>query len=394
MRPEDFTADAPGQLVSTLEGHVAFAPDPLPPRLDLPPRALGVLAEAAAALGELKGIGRTLPNPHLLINPFKYREAVLSSRIEGTTADIEDLVLFEATAEIGPNRPDDVREVANYVAALEHGLSRLDHMPICNRLVRDVHGRLLQRVRGQDRRPGEFRQAQNAIAGYGMGVVETRFVPPPVHEMRQAMDALECYMGSRPLEPPFLVQLALIHYQFETIHPFMDGNGRMGRLLIPLLIQERGYLTQPLLYLSDYFDQHKEEYKDLLLAVSQRNQWSDWIEFFLRGVTDQSRDAVHRSDRLLDLWKRYRAEVQAPRTSTSLVRLVDLLFERPAVTIRVVSDTLEVTPKAAGDLVDRLVARGILREMTGRTYKRVFLATGIVDITMVPDAPVASYQEA
>ncbi len=174
----------------------------------------------------------------------------------------------------------------------------------------------------------------------------------------------------------------------------MDGNGRMGRLLIPLLIQERGYLTQPLLYLSDYFDQHKEEYKDLLLAVSQRNQWSDWIEFFLRGVTDQSRDAVHRSDRLLDLWKRYRAEVQAPRTSTSLVRLVDLLFERPAVTIRVVSDTLEVTPKAAGDLVDRLVARGILREMTGRTYKRVFLATGIVDITMVPDAPVASYQEA
>jgi Fic family protein len=390
MRREDFTSDAPGELVDTLEGHLAFVPDPLPPHLELPARALNLLAEASSALGELKGIGRTLPNPHLLINPFRFREAVLSSRIEGTTADLEDLVLYEATAEVAPNRPDDVREVANYVAALEYGVLLLEHMPVCNRLICEVHGLLLRDVRGRERRPGEFRQAQNAIAGYGMGVAEARFVPPPVYEMKQAMDALERYIGSRPAEPPFLVQLALIHYQFETIHPFMDGNGRMGRLLMPLLIQERGYLTQPLLYLSEYFDEHKEEYKDRMLAVSQANRWSDWIAFFLEGVIEQSREAVLRSDRLLALRERYRNEVQTPRASTSVVRLVDLLFERPAITVRVVADHLGVTSKAAGDLVDRLVARRILREVTGRSYNRVFLAAEILEATRGRDEPEQS----
>lgn len=388
MRREDFAPNAPGRLVTTLDGaYLAFVPDPLPPRIDLGPATQGLLAEAADALGELRGIGRTLPNPFLITRPFARREAVLSSRIEGTTAGVEDLVLYEAAAEVPADRPDDVREVANYLAALDRGLQLLDAMPICNRLICQVHDRLLQGVRGQERRPGEFRQMQNAIGARGTGAEGIRFVPPPVREMNEAMRDLERYVGSRPGSPPLLVQLALIHYQFETIHPFMDGNGRVGRLLIPLLLHERGHLTQPLLYLSAYFDRHKDGYKDHLLAVSQTGRWEEWVAFFLRGVAEESRDAVVISDRLLALRERYRDRVLLPRSSATLVRLVDLLFEYQAVTARFVSERLQVTPKTAYNLIDKLVEQEILLPPTAQSYNKVFLALEIVRTTM-PQEPI------
>ena len=379
MRVEDFAPNAPGRLVSTLDGLPAFVPDPLPPDLEWTSRTLGLLADAAGSLGELKGIGRTLPNPHLLIGPFLRREAVLSNRIEGTTTGIAQLALFEAAAGAIAEQAE-AREVLNYVFALEYGIARLASLPVSLRLICEIHQRLMQGVRGQDRRPGEFRQQQNAIGRLGATAREYRFVPPPVQEMLLALHAFETYIGAAEPEPPVLIQLALIHYQFETIHPFMDGNGRIGRLLIPLLLQERGLLTQPLLYLSDYFERHRDEYKDLLLRVSQVNDWTGWVDFFLLGIAVQARDAVARSERLLGLWRQYRDDLQATSSSTNLLRLVDLLFERPAVTVRDVATALSLTPKSANLLVDRLVNRSILREATGRSYNRVFLADAIIGI--------------
>lgn len=323
-----------------------------------------------------------LPNPLLVISPFARREAVLSSRIEGTTAGIADLAVYEATAEITNDRPDDVSEVANYLAALSYGFALLAEMPVCNRLIRQVHGRLLQGVRGQDRRPGEFRQFQNAIGILGTGVEGVRFIPPPVREMTDAMRELEHYIGSRPETPHLLIQLALIHYQFEAIHPFMDGNGRMGRLLIPILLHERGRLTQPLLYLSAFFDQHKDAYKDHLLAVSQAGAWNQWIQFFVRGVAEQSREAIQIASRLLALQASYRELVSEPRASTNALKLVDFLFESPAITARGITDRLNVSSMAAYKLIDKLVRLEVLREVTGRSYNRVFLAEAIIQTTL------------
>ncbi len=328
-----------------------------------------------------------LANPLLVIRPFARREAVLSSRIEGTTAGIEDLVLYEVEGEVPDGRPDDTKEVANYLSALYSGLSLLETMPVCNRLIRSVHEQLLRGVRGQERRPGEFRQMQNAIGTRGTGLANVRFMPPPVQQMQQVMNDLENYIGSRPATPPLLVQLALIHYQFETIHPFMDGNGRVGRLLIPLLLHERQHLHQPLLYLSPYIDRHRDEYKDLLLAVSQTAAWESWIAFFLRGVTEQARESVIVAGRLLDLRERYRDLVTGPRSSANLLRLVDGLFETPALTVRIARERLGVTTRPAAAMIDRLVDLGILREVTGRSYSRVFLAQELVSVTETTPAP-------
>ncbi|MDQ3674569.1 MAG: Fic family protein [Gemmatimonadota bacterium] len=387
MRREDFGPNFPGRLVPTLDrSALAFVPDPLPPAVEITSRTLHVLVEASDALGELRGIGRTLPNPALVIRPFARREAILSSRIEGTTAGFADLAIYEASDET-LDRPDDVREVANYLAALDYSFALLHDMPVCNRLIRLVHERLLKGVRGQERRPGEFRQFQNAIGILGTGAEGVRFMPPPVKEMTEAMHALEVYIGSRPSTPSLLVQLALIHYQFETIHPFMDGNGRMGRLLIPVILRERGFLPTPLLYLSAYFDRHKEEYKDRLLAVSQQDQWDEWIGFFLTGVAEQSREAIAMSDRLLALQSAYRDQLTGPRVSVNQARLVDFLFEHPAVTASQVARRLDVSTRGAYDLIKRLVERGILEEVTGRSYNQIFLAQGIAQITVPEDNP-------
>jgi Fic family protein len=241
MRREDFTANAPGRLVTAPEGHLAYVPNPLPPEFDLELSTVNLLADAERALGELKGVGQRLPNPHLLINPFLRREAVLSSRIEGTTTGLQQLLLFETAPSDEPGDAD-VREVANYVAALELGFSLLERLPVSLRLIRQIHERLMEGVRGQEQRPGEFRHIPNLIGHRGATPDTARFVPPPVKEMHEALHDLERYIGEHRDELPFLIQLALVHYQFEVIHPFMDGNGRVGRLLIALQLRERAYL--------------------------------------------------------------------------------------------------------------------------------------------------------
>lgn len=382
MRPEEFTPNAAGQLVVAPEGHLAFVPEPLPPELALPAEMINLLANAERAIGELNGIGRRgLPNPHLLINPFLRQEAVLSSRIEGTTAGLRDLLAFESAPERIPEQPD-VREVANYVAALERGFELLQQMPISLRLLREVHAQLMQGVRGQDRRPGEFRHIGVQIGGGSPATA--RFVPPPVKEMHESLDRLERYIGRRDDRLPFLVQVALIHYQFEAIHPFTDGNGRIGRLLIALQLQERGYLAQPLLYLSAYFERQRADYYDHLLAVSQRGAWLPWIDFFLQGVAMQAQDAVQRSDLLLARREDYHRWARRETRSGNLAALVDYLYERPVVTIAEVMVRLAVTRRAASQLVERLVERGIVAEITGRQRDRQYAATEILAIVEAP----------
>lgn len=384
MELVDFKKDGCGKLVKAPGGYWAFVPNSLPPVLTVGWDLTNNISAADRSLGELVGIARTLPNPLLLIRPFMRREAVLSSRIEGTQASLSDLLLFEAS-EMAEASTSDVREVFNYVSALEEGRALLKELPVSMRLIRAVHRKLMEGVRGQHRTPGEFRTSQNWIGPPGCTLNEATFIPPPVPEMKNALSELEKFLHEKPAFPP-LVRLALIHYQFEAIHPFLDGNGRVGRLLIILLLCAEELLPQPLLYLSAYLERNRKQYYDLLLKVSQEGNWSEWIRFFLRGVEEESRDAVKRSDKLLRLWQDYRERLQSARSSALLLRLVDELFSYPAITVSWAAKRLRITPRAAQLNVDKLVASRILKEVTGRQRNRVYVANGIVRIIDVEKA--------
>jgi cell filamentation protein, protein adenylyltransferase len=384
MQPSDFTEKAPGHQIRTAEGYWAFVPQPLPPpALEIDWDLANTLSEADRSLSELSGVARTLPNPHLLIGPFVRREAVLSSRIEGTQAGFSDLLFFEAAPSVKPPI-EDVKEVANYVSALEHGLARLKDLPVSLRLMREMHERLMHGVRGDSMTPGEFRRSQNWIGPSGCTLADAAFVPPPVAEMTQALSDFEKYLHEPPVLPP-LVRLALIHYQFEAIHPFLDGNGRIGRLLITLLLCVEGLLPQPLLYLSAFFERHRQEYYRLLMAVSQFGSWTPWIAYFLRGIAGQSSDAVKRANLLLSLRQRYREKMQSARSSALLLQMVDDLFSTPALDVSGASKRLNVTPRAAQLNVDKLIKSGILKEATGRRRNRIFVAAEIIDIIEAPE---------
>lgn len=379
-----FTEEKTGQVVKTLQGYWAFVPDPLPPPLIPSWELVRQISEADRALSELAGVARTLPNPHLLISPFVRREAVLSSRIEGTQASLSDLFFFEASGTIPPQVPD-VQEVSNYVKALEYGLVRLQDLPVSLRLIKEIHERLMDGVRGEHLTPGEFRRSQNWIGPPGCTLMDAVFVPPPETEMKEALGKLEKYLHSPSSLPP-LVRLALFHYQFEAIHPFLDGNGRIGRLLLTLLLCAEGLLPQPLLYLSAFFERHRREYYRLLLVVSQSGQWSDWINFFLRGVAEQSRDAIRRSNRLMDLWQAYRQRLQSARSSALLLQLVDELFSYPVITIAQAAEHLNVTQRSAALNIEKLIDEGILNEATGRQRNRIFVAPKIIQIIEAENA--------
>lgn len=379
MSMQRFRHSPSGRLVQARLGEIdywAFVPNPLPPALPPDWELAGALSAADRALSELAGLGRTMPNPQLLIGPFVRREAVLSSRIEGTEADIADLYIFEA----GRAAPDaDVREVHNYVAALEYGLERLHALPISLGLIRELHERLLRGVRGERATPGEFRRTQNWIASQPGTVAEADFVPPPVPEMLECLEALEKYLHAPDVYPP-LVRLAFIHYQFEAIHPFLDGNGRIGRLLLALLLGAWNLLPLPLLYLSAYFERSRDTYYDLLEAVSARGAWREWVLYFLRGVEEQSRDAVERAKRLQDLQTAWRHRLTQTRASALLLRLVDALFQSPVVTLPQVQRVLGVTHRSAGQAVARLVDEGILQPVPGRRRNRQFVAPEVLAV--------------
>ena len=386
MQPRHFSDSAAGKVIRVGQGETAywsFVPDPLPPALPLDTELVCTLSAADRALGELAGLGRTAPNPDLLVRPFIRREAVLSSRIEGTQTDVADLYAYEAgqppRAGGRPAPPEsDLREVLNYVHALEYGLERLSTLPVSLRLIREAHERLMVGVRGGHATPGEFRRTPNWIGRPGCTLSAADFVPPPVEEMHAALDAFEKYLHVEGDYPP-LMRLAFLHYQFEAVHPFLDGNGRIGRLLLTLLLVEWGLLPLPLLTLSAYFEQHREEYYHLLLKVSLRGAWREWAAFFLRGVLAQASDAIGRATRLQDLQIEWRRRLTDARASSLALRLADSLFQHPVLTIPDAQRTLSVTYRAAKGNVDKLVAAGILRPAGAASYAKSFEAAAIVD---------------
>ena len=382
MDPADFRSDAAGQVVRMPAGYWAFMPAPLPPRLDLGALAME-LSEADAALSELSGIGRVLPNPHLLIAPYVNREAVASSQIEGTQADLSDLFLDE----VAPERtsPDsDVLEVRNYVAATALGVSLLDELPIAGRLVRRLHATLLRDVRGEERLPGEFRRSQNWIRGSGPG--DALYVPPPPDRLADCLGDWEKFVNRRDLMPP-LAQCGVMHAAFETIHPFLDGNGRIGRLLIPLLLIERGRLSRPLLYLSSRIERTKPTYYDLLQRVRTHGEWEAWLRYFLVQVAAAAGDAVRHADALLTLREDLRDRPQL-KGKHRAQNLIDLLFRNPYVTIPRAAKLLGVAEPTADRSIKLLESIGVLREITGKRHGRTWLAEPVRRAVAGPPDPV------
>lgn len=379
MDPKNFLNDAPGRVIYSSNGYWVFVPDPLPPTIQWSSELLSALSEAEHHLGYLARLADTLPSPYILVQPFIRREAVLSSRIEGTRASLEDLYHFEARQLSFLEDASDVREVQNYIHALNYGLERLNTLPISLRLIREIHGKLMEGVRGEYQTPGEFRRSQNWIGPAGSTINSATLVPPPVDEMHIALAELEKFIHL-PSDLPKLVRAGLIHYQFESIHPFLDGNGRSGRLLVTLLLLEWGLLSQSLLYLSAFFETHRLEYYDNLLAVSQHGDWERWLLFFLRGVSSQSMDATRRIERLGRLRDQYRDLLSSERSAVRLLDALDSLFNRPILTVHQLESALEVPYISARRYMEKLVEKGIVREITGHTRNRVYQAGSILKI--------------
>ena len=379
MEFEDFQNSTAGRLVLQAGGYTVFIPNPLPPEIRIDWDLTRLLSEAGANLGELSGAGRLLSNPHLLIQPYIRREAVQSSRIENTRAGMDDLFFFEAD-ESAPPRAPDVREVSNYVHAMEYGLERLKNLPLSVRLIREIHEILMKDVRGGYATPGELRRTQNWIGPPGCTLKDATFVPPPVEEMKRALSDWEKYLNGKPKEPP-LIQCAITHYQFEAIHPFIDGNGRVGRLLITFLLCERGLLSQPLLYLSSFFERNRDEYYRRLLSVSQKADWRGWIEYFLKGVSVQAENARRDAASILDIYEEIKESVKkagnAPRHT---LRIVDKLFMNPVIMISKLARELELPYTSVKRCVDFLKTLGVLRELMGKKRNRLFASQKLIEI--------------
>lgn len=368
-----------------------FIPEPLPPPLDYDAELVRAIADSNRQLGELAGLARQLANPHLLIRPFIKREAVLSSRIEGTEADVTDLYVYEAGQRLLFDREvaeADVHEVRNYVLALEHGLDRLGSLPVSSRLLREMHQILMSKVRGQHRAPGELRKIQNWIGVPGCSIEEASFIPPPPQVVPKSLSALESYINSRDPSHPPLVRLACIHYQFEAIHPFLDGNGRIGRLLVSLLLVHWDLLPLPLLYLSAYFESRRSGYYSRLLHVSTQGDWRSWILFFLQGVEEQAASANRLVKQFQDLQRSWREALSQPGVSTLTIDLMESLFDQPILSIPMAANRLDVTYPSAKLHVDRLVRSGILMPVRGSKNPKFFVALEILRAAEgKPDAP-------
>lgn len=367
-----------GRVLKTSQGYWAFVPGSLPPKLEYTPKLVNLLSEADRSLGALEGMGRILPNANLLVIPYMRREAVLSSRIEGTQASLSDLFLFEA-ARTQPKEASDVREVANYVAAMDYGLQRLPKLPLSKRLVREIHDKLLTGVRGQEQTPGEFRKRQNWVGPKDCRLEDAIYVPPPVEEMDTLLDDWEKFAHEPGVMPP-LIHCAVLHSQFESIHPFLDGNGRVGRLLITLFLCERRYLSQPLLYLSGYLEKNRSEYYERLQNVREQGDWSGWVEFFLRAVAHQATDALQCAHRILTLKQTYRDRLQKKWSSASVLTLLDSLFLNPYVTVADATERMKVSYNAAQSALEKLGRLKIVKEITGKKRNRIFCAQELLRV--------------
>ena len=376
MNEKDFSDSKSGRLVATPQGFLAFVPDPLPPSIQFDMGLALALSKADAALSELSGLGGQLPNPHLLIAPYVRREAVLSSRIEGTKASLSDLLIDEIEdGHAKPSINDDIKEIRNYIHALEHGIGMLPDLPLSLRLIREIHAKLMEGVRGEKATPGEFRRSQNWIGPAGSTPMTAPYVPPPIDTLMECLGDWEKFLHVEDVMPD-LIQCALMHVQFESIHPFLDGNGRVGRLLITFFLMARGRLSQPLLYLSAFIEAHKGDYYDLLQRVRTHGDWVPWIRFFLQGVTEIATEAGQRANELHRLRDQYRAQL---RDKANALGLIDELFDNPYMTIGRAAKVLSKTHPTAKAAIDVLEERGILTETTGRQWGRFYVCQPVLD---------------
>src|SRR5208337_398533 len=369
-----------GTYVNQPGGYKAFIPKPLPPT---PPVALegdllNVLSKADMSLARLDGIGHVLPNVNLLIAMYVRKEALISSQIEGTQASLEDLFEFESGEK--PKNINDVAEVVNYIKALNYGIKRLGSFPMSLRLIKEIHSVLMKGVRGGEKMPGEFKKSQNWIGPAGATRNEATFVPPPPHEAEKAIGELEKYMHKRE-KLPVLVDCALIHYQFETIHPFLDGNGRLGRLLITYYLYWKGVLTKPLLYLSYFFKKRRQEYYDRLSLVRENGDYEQWVSFFLTGVIEISDSAIDTSKRILELQSNHRNLLWKKKISSPLaVGILEKLFYVPYVSVNDVAREFSISFQTASTLVAQFEKAGILKEITGRKRDKRYIYSDYINI--------------
>lgn len=364
----------------TLEGYRAFYPHPLPPALDWDASLIGKLSRADHILGRLSGEARRLPNPHVFIRPFVKREAVFSSRIEGTQATLGELLAAEAGARV-ERSPDDLREVSNYVVALEHGLRRLEEIPISLRLVKEMHFHLMSGVRGDHAIPGEFRRSQNWIGTPGCTLAEASYVPPPPDNLMDCLSDWERFLHESEL--PLLIVCALMHYQFEAIHPFLDGNGRLGRLLITLLLCERKALPGPFLYLSAFFEATRRDYYEALQAVTEQGDWGRWLHYFLNGIIRQSEDALSRAERINHAILEGQQRV-AGRSPAAAYQLVGLLAGNPYLTARNAQEMLGVAFNTANKAIALLESTGMVEQFGDAQRGRVYVAKSLLSILEEP----------
>jgi Fic family protein len=364
-----------GHYQRQASGYRAFMPAALPPT---PPIRLegalqGLLSQADRALGRLDGSIQTLPHPDLFVAMYVRKEAVLSSQIEGTQSSLQDVLAAEARM-LSADRPQDVDEVFNYVHAMNHGLGRLTTLPVSVRLIREIHERLLQGVRGQHLTPGALRTSQNWIGPSGCTLAEASFVPPPPHEVPRLLGDLERFLHD-PSTLPLLIRIGLAHAQFETIHPFLDGNGRVGRLLITLLLCEKEVLLKPVLYLSHYFKRHRQAYYEHLQAVRDHGAWTEWLAFFLRGIFEVSQQATETVRQILLLRERHRQCIadHFGRAAGNGHRVLEHLYQNPIIGVGQVRAMINTSYPAANNLVSQFVAHGVLHEMTGQKRNRRFI---------------------
>ena len=372
-----------GTLLENKDKQLTFLPQQLPPKINYDESLTALISEASIQLGNLSGIGKLIPNPHLLISPYLRREAVLSSKIEGTQASILDVFRFEAGGMMEEKERETTRviEVVNYVKALNKCLDYVQNgKQIDTSMIKNAHKILMSGVRGQELQPGEFRTIQNWIGVEGTKIDDATYVPPPSEYVNDRMEDLVKFIQDPPGRIPVLVQCAMIHYSFEAIHPFGDGNGRIGRVLIPILLAQRKLLEQPLLYISAYLEQNKPRYTTLLLKVSQENAWVEWIRFFLYAVLSQSNAAVQNIQQLLNLKQQYDQKLKSKKASGSAIRLSEYLFSNPIITITKAAEYLEITYSAAKNTVESLMELKFLKEYDYKHRGKTFVANEILSI--------------
>ena len=380
MKTTDFDTNAPGKVIKTIQGYYAFIPDSLPPQLEWSNKLLSKLASAARSIARLDEVGKAFPVPYIVVRPFVRKEAVLSSQIEGTRTTFQELLTFEAQQLSLFGDAEDRQEVQNYVHALDYGLEQLDSLPISVRLIREIHGILMKGVRGEMVTPGDVRKSQNWVGRPGATLEEARYVPPPVDEMCVSLSELEKFIHQES-DLSALIKVGLIHYQFEAIHPFLDGNGRIGRLLITFLLVVWKLLSQPLLYLSLFFEKNRTEYYDRLLAVSQKGKWEDWLLFFLDGTHEQAEDAVNRIQALQELRLEYQELFSRDRSRKNLSKMVDYFISTPISSIKQAQESTGLGSFVTiQGYIQKLEVLGIVQEVTGKARGRIYRADEVLRV--------------